>query len=278
MLAIIYITVLVCVAAMFSLVKIKPKATSVEFSHCLTQILLNPNLLYKNNSIPDYPFFGELLSELIEYSRKGGGNITKQIKELKEIVLEDFERTKELKKINLESILQFSVIILLTWAMIWFTEGLEITKVSNWIKVLIFFIQAIGLICYFPVKRFLQKKYLQFWQTFLKSLYIFHFSLEAKQPLSLILRKSDIQCILERDKKSAYSQKCSLIIEQFRKHGGDIAYEIGILKDEIWREYRFSLRNLNEKVKLVRLCVIFVFLLPSYFIYLFSLILSMINL
>ncbi len=248
--------------------------TEVDFGTFLSQILISAPSQIGQTKVPDYPFFGELVSYILDLGRKTGARPIEALRKIKKSFMKEEIFKKRVKKIVLEGYIQFFLITSMTWAMIFSTEYLEIVKIDSSFKFIILLLQASAYCLYYPVFCYFKNLKVSFICSFLKKLYIFQINTQSSLPLKKAYEQSKLKSSFKQNPRrfKIYLNRLESLISNFQRRGGQIQEELENLKEELWNEYSLILEELEKVSQVLKLSLIFTLLLPSYFIYLYALI------
>ena len=261
------------------LVSIKPHKNIPNFSVFLSQILLKSTFVSPGEKIPFYPFFSDLVQLVLKASRRSGFPPKACLREIKKAFVDEQKFKQNLRALNRESYLQFALLIMLTWVMILFTEYMELAKVGIFFKGIIFFLQLICLILYRSLFPVIERRKLEFTQVFIKKIMTFQIAIQTHTPLQQALEQANFKSLFDKS-GSNYTvvlEKLSAILSLFQQRGGNLLEELALIQEELWDIYSLNLVELEKACKILRFFLIFCFLIPGYFCYLFALIFSLIH-
>ncbi len=253
------------------------KTVKNDFSTFLGHLLLSGTQHMRFEKIPFYPFFSDLTANILERGRKSGTRPQAALKKIKTILIKDKLFQKRLKTIVMEGYIQFSLISALTWSLVGFTAFMGITEISIRFKFFIFLLQLLAFLIYLPSYYYLKKKKTDFIQLFLKKLYLLQINLEASLSIKRAFEESQLNEVFKiRPKRfEIFLNRLEFLLKEFQKSGGHIIEELENLKEELWNEYQLLLEELEKECKVLRLGLIFLFFIPSYFLYIFAMLPSL---
>ena len=264
MILIIYI---ICFLSLFYLLDLKsPKLRESRRSGA--NDLVNYLIKYPQvagEEVPNYKFYTKLINSLIFYRNKLGCEIRDQLIDIRKSLIVDIKESKKLKDALLGGYYQYFMMGLFLWLFLFASHCMVEVSISEDDILLLGLWHIIGLaVFHFCFKR-MHLKYFKNFESYITCFYSFKILLGASRPLNEIINTIEIEKLEEDALLKHLKLRLVFICEQIKKSGNLNLEEVHYCLSELWDYFQLQFEKFNKMMNVVKLGLMFVFILPSYF-------------
>lgn len=255
----------------------KKKNISLKFCHELQKYQGGIHTGNWNNSLTDlthYKFYTAISLTLIKYSRQWGAPCLDFLGEIRAAVIKDDQFERRIKMEKISSLLQFSLISLITICFTFLVSSMLKIKFSTPLLVFLATWQCLGFFLFLQLeKRVKEKKFAPF-SLSLKTLYSLRTLLKAGIPFSKIQEESSFNLYTENMREKELQpvvERMLIAWEELQKKGRPLHEEWQALIDEVWFLQDLRFEKFVRWCQGLKLFIMMFFFLSTYFMLLFSL-------
>ncbi len=215
--------------------------------------------------LPFYKFFTKILNHLLEQRSLYGIDLEESLLIVKESLLKDLEFERKKKKVLIESLIQFFLILFfinLFFILFKFYLMIEISPIIL-IGVDFFLISIIGVFL-FLINFFSQKIFNPIELLFEKIL-LYKSLFQSQLSLTSMNQLLDVASLKENHSLTVFKEKFFFLLERISKEGVYLEKDWKLLEQELKTYWEEKLLDFEKKLFLGRFLCIFLFFLPSYF-------------
>jgi len=219
----------------------------------------------------NYKFYSQLIEQILNFSRKYGGQYQEGFLFLREGLRLDQQFEKKMKEIKLSSYFQILLIFTITWSFVLtvsYSANLRLSW-NNYLGILCW--QSLGLVQFPFWIKFLRKRYFHDIGLFWKILYSLRSLSNVPLARSEIFRLSELFRIEEIKQNSLIHlvQKLKRICEDTLKKGHPYDQEVKGIMEELRFIEKWHCELFEKKMGALKLLILSVFFLPSYLVFIF---------
>lgn len=250
-----------------NITKRNPKKANLALINYLL-FATSPYDLNQVKKLPEFKFYKEILLQILEFNKKFGSPIQRSL----EILLTNLKKEEELER-KISDLLQtsyFQFFILLLVIICFMCLVISITEFEYSYKILIGLIlwPIIGILL-FRISSIQIYKYLfRNYENWLSHLAFFRTFIEIGKPLSYCLEKYPLQKLSKEGIFQACYHDFQQGVTELNLKGKPILTLIKTLEDRLWGFYNFNLERYLKILNILRLIILFIFFLGSYFAFL----------
>lgn len=222
-------------------------------------------------SLPKYKFYTEVVELLLSLARRMGGNYQDSLMFLREGLKGDRQFEKKLRESLMGIWAQMLLMMLLTWTFIFTALSLTDIKVPAGKLFLILLWQSIGLsMLPFLLKYFRHKFFADIGKLW-KMLYVLNSLSRVPLSRSEIFTMAGIQDLKHIKQKNLSHLVDKLIdtCQKAMKNGGSYSEEVLGLMEELRFQEKWHFELFEKRLTLIKLGLLALFFLPSYLVFIF---------
>lgn len=251
------------------------RKASAAFIAVLSDIILEkkcPSL--KNDlsklQLPKYKYFTEVVEALLKISQNFGGPIAEFLDQIRNGVYQDDRFERKVRKELEGALIQMMILAGITWVFIFLANELAGIQLPHSVYFIMGGIQIIGFIVFLTGHLLLKSKVFSGFSLFFQSLYSFYSLYSVGVPLNVAVSKSELTIALQRsERKFKTPQKyLNRLLRTVQATGVSISTELGMVIDELWFTLEHSFAEYVKQVMALKLVVLTLFFLGSYFYFL----------
>jgi hypothetical protein len=230
------------------------------------------DLSKEQEEIPLYKFYTELILTLLHQSRIYGTPILKPLQEVRRAINLDRQLEQKLRSATIQSLLQFGLLILIVWVFIVISQYSTGIKAGALEIIIIIALQALGIGCFSLIFFYLRFNTFKDFSRIFECLYKIATLLDG--PLSLkevlVISKTENLDFVTSSSGKDMVTRLKYLIDNHKKTGAPIKTEIQLLISETQFSWEEAFKKFIKKIELMKLSIMFIFLVPSYFVFLYS--------
>lgn len=219
----------------------------------------------QTEQIPVYKFYSSLVEELIAYRNRFGCEIRSSLVEIRKSLTTDVKESKKIKDSFYGGCFQYVFLATFLWMFLYFAREsikfyiptLELFLLCGW--------QSLGLVIYLFSFKVLRFSTFRNFDTYLKSLYRFKIMLMASRPLNEIIKSIDLESLPEGRSVKHLKRRVEFLCHEIKQRGRVEAIEVDLTLTETWDFYEIQLLKFDKHLSVLKLALIFAFVLPSFF-------------
>lgn len=238
----------------------------MEWERELSHMILNPNIMHNNISLPEYKFYTKLALDIMSHGKNMGAEYQEPLRSVRIQAQQDFQFQFKILDLFWQGVAQYFVIFSITWGFSLVIKYFLKMEVQGDLSIMALSLQGLGVMIFIASFHYLSHKKLKVFDDFFSSLYIFKALISLNLPFKFICEKSELSKLIEQ--KTLFSDiQCliSEIVSQVLSHGG---FGVSERIDSICSEMRYKQMRCFDKVEqsiaAVKLIVILFFFVPAY--------------
>jgi hypothetical protein len=220
-----------------------------------------------------YKFYTELVLKLLHFQRELGAPISLQLKEIKKVMLSDYQKERVLVKLKYRSWFQFFMISLITWILIFFAMNALEISLNTKTLVIVSLMQISGILIFSYIFKLWKLKAFKQIDLYFKVLYSMRALIDAGMSINKVESESNISNLFESTKTSYQDINSQLLVslESWKRDGTPIKGILDELISELWFRYDQKIEDFTKGLEVLKFTCLAIFYLGSYFVVISSL-------
>lgn len=222
--------------------------------------------------IPEYKFYTSIISGLLDVGRSRGVKISGQLDDIKKVLQHDLIFSMKIKNEKSSAFFQFTIITLFTWVFVFYSQQLIEIKIPKLVYFIMVSFQVLGMISFFFLSDFFQKKFFLPYDQFLGNLLLFQSLVESSVPLKLALLESKVyqSKAFQLKKFELLCQHFDSALDKLKGKGLSMRDDINLIIAELGQNREEEFRLFHNRLSFFKFLHLSLIYLPIYFLYLIS--------
>lgn len=277
-----YVILTICFLSFFLVLKKEEKIKMVDWIkflmkrkkaiknnyHELFYLLMKTNSSYEERfllfkSLPHFSFYKDAIGNFIVLSQKYGVIPKTWAKNLRKSFFQHFKFNEKFKRKILEIIFQTLFIYSICYLFIFALKYIVLEVEISFIPIILW--QSFGLIIFFVLYTYFYKKYFDGFKETLFSLTTFSTLVTLSLSQQKILELIKLGQLKKNSRFKTLNEWFINLIQDWLRKGSEVTKEIEHIQDEAWWQFEEAFVRFSEALNAIRLVMLFIFGLPSYF-------------
>jgi hypothetical protein len=241
------------------------KLTPKECPQKLIKFLIEGGQSSLEGQIPSYKFYSNLVGELIIYRNKFGCEVKSSLLEVRKSITLDLKETKKQKDLFYGGLFQYIFLVIFLWVFLIFASRTIKFSIPTFDLGVLILWQVIGLGVYYIIIHLLKLSLFNSFEIFLHALYKLKIMLKVSRPLNEIIQAIWFENLPNSSAINHIETRIDLLCQEIKFRGIVHSAEIDLALEEVWDFYEIQLLKFNKYLAVLKLTLIFVFVLPCFF-------------
>lgn len=240
-------------------------------SSLLNYLLIQPHRLDPQaiRMLKPYKFYGDLLNQVAIAQQNYGIGIQNTIEHLVRALKKEEFYSLKIKELKKTSYLQFILLLVVIYLFMGLTLSIMSFSLPSQQLFLFGIWPCLGIYCFSFGSNFLYQKLFHDYDQWIKELILFKSYLEIGKPLSWCLAECRVKNLSQRGHFSSYYQDLITGITELNQRGVPLQKMLDRILDGVWSNYEQDLERFSRYLNIVRLVILFIFFLSTYFSFLY---------
>jgi hypothetical protein len=241
------------------------KTKDKECPEKLISFLIGGYQQAQTGHIPAYKFYSSLVGELITYRNRFGCEIRSSLIEIRKSLSADIKESQKIKDSFLGGVFQYIFLVIFLWVFLYFARESVQLAIPALNLVLLCSWQFLGGVTYLICFKALKASTFRNFDLYLRALYKFKIMLKVSRPLNEIIKSIELDRLPESSSVRHLKRRVEFLCHEIKHRGRVEGIEVELTLTETWDFYEIQLTKFNKYLGIIKMALIFIFVLPSFF-------------